>query len=178
MKCFKWAALFMALALIFPAHSLAASGNSQTGTEEKKELPQWAKDLRRADIITFGAFPFTVFLGGIIVDTYRASQNNWDTRYGPWPVNMGGSVSRTTEENLATITVAAGGAVLIAVADYIIQRTKRTRTTREAARYSPPEPAVIRQPWPSSGESGGPPMETPLPGIEAPSGDGPSGEAP
>jgi ABC-type Fe3+ transport system permease subunit len=178
MKCFKWFVLFMVFALVFPARFLAASGQTQTGTGEKKELPQWAKDLRRADIITFGAFPFTVFLGGIIVDTYRASQHDWDARYAPWPVNMGGSVSRTTEEHLATITVAAGGAVLIALADYIIQRTKRAGAEREASRLTPPGPAFIRQPWPSGEGSGGPPAETPLPGIEAPSGDETSGEAP
>jgi hypothetical protein len=179
---FKGFVLFAVLMLVFPDHTLWASGRSEAGTQtgtqtadEKDELPQWAQDLRRADIITFGAFPFTFFLGGIIVDTYRASQHNWDTRYGPWPVNMGGSVSRTTEEYLATIAVAAGGAVFVAVADYIIHRAKRERAAREAARLAPSDPAIIRTPWPPGEETeDGLPGETPLPGI----GGDPSGEAP
>jgi hypothetical protein len=171
------------LGLLFPAQSLRASGRSQSGTrngtgsqsEKKDEWPQWARDLRRADIITFGSFPFSFFLAGIIVDTYRASQHNWDTRYGPWPVNMGGAVSRTTDEHLTTIFVAAGGAVLVATADYIIQRVKRERAAREAARLVPPDPGIIRKPWPPGEEAeDSVPGETPLPGI----GGEPSGGAP
>jgi hypothetical protein len=169
-NCFKVFVLFVILLTVFPHSALMASGRSQSGTEsragEKDELPQWVRDLRRADIITFGSFPFTFFLAGIIVDTYRASQHGWDTRYGPWPVNMGGSVSRTTGEHLATISVAAGGAVLVATADYIIQRVKRERAAREAARLAPSDPAVIRRPWPPGEDAeDGQPEETPLPGI-------------
>jgi hypothetical protein len=182
-KCFKGFLVFAIMTLVFPAQILRASGKSQDRTrtdaeakaEKKDELPQWVRDLRRADIITFGSFPFTFFLAGMIVDTYRASQHGWDTRYGPWPVNMGGSVSRTTGEHLATISVAAGGAVLVATADYIIQRVKRERAAREAARLAPADPIIIRTPWPpGEGTEDGPPGETPLPGI----GGDHSGEAP
>ncbi|MDR0377745.1 MAG: hypothetical protein LBH70_08135 [Spirochaetaceae bacterium] len=159
--------LLAILALLFPARGLHASGGSQSETEKKDELPQWVRDLRRGDIIAFGSFPFTFFLAGAIVDTYRASQHGWDTRYAPWPVNMGGAVSRTTEEHLVTISIAAGGAILVAVADHIIQRVKRERAAQEAARLSPSEPVIIRSPWPPEEEDGdGPPKETPLPGID------------
>jgi hypothetical protein len=180
--CYKGFFLFVILALIFPGHTLRASGKSETrtgtsaGAEEKSEFPQWAKDLRRADIITFGAFPLTFFLGGIVVDTYRASQHGWDTRYGPWPVNMGGSVSRTTDEQIATICVAAGGAVLVAVADYIIQRVKRERDARYAALTAPSDPIIIRNPWPPGEESEAPP-EAAAP-EDGSSGDGISGNPP
>jgi hypothetical protein len=178
---FKIFVVFAILALLFPARSIRASGRSQSGTrnaagsqaEEKDELPQWARDLRRADIITFGAFPFTFLLGGIIVDTYRSIQHN-DARYAP----IVGSVSKTTGEHLATISIAAGGAVLVAVADYIIHRVKRERAAREAARLAPADPVIIRKPWPPGEEAGdGAPGETPLPGIGGAE-DGPSGEAP
>jgi hypothetical protein len=182
---FKLFVLFAILALLFPAHSLRASGKSQSGTRdgsqtgEKDEFPQWARDLRRADIITFGSFPFTFFLAGIIVDTYRASRHDWDTRYGPWPVNMGGAVSRTTEEHLATISVAAGGAALVATADYIIQRVKREQAARNAARLTAPDPIIIRKPWPPGEEAeDAAPEETPLPGIGGGPGSEPSGGTP
>jgi hypothetical protein len=172
---FVW---FAILLLVFPDPLLRASGRveKQTGaeaqTEEKDEFPQWARDLRRADIITFGVFPFTFFLGSVIVDTYRFSQHDWDSRYAPWPV---GSVSRTTKEHVAAISVAAGGAVLVAVADYFIQRAKRERAAQAAARMAPSDPVIIRTPWPPEGEAeDGQVRETPLPGI----GGEPSGEAP
>jgi ABC-type Fe3+ transport system permease subunit len=177
--------LVIILVLVFPVHTLRASGNSEkrrgtsAQTEEKEEFPQWVRDLRRADIITFGSFPFTFFLSGIIVDVFRASQHNWDSRYAPWPVNMGGSVSRTAGENIATLSIAAGGAVLVAVADHIIQRVKRERAARYAAQLAPPDSIIIRSPWtpgeeepesPSEAESG--------PSGETPPGDSPPGEAP
>lgn len=193
MKFCKGFVLLAILALVFPGHILMASGKSEartgtsTGTEGKSEFPQWAKDLRRADIITFGAFPLTFFLGGIAVDTYRASRHGWDTRYGPWPVNMGGAVSRTTEEQIVTICVAAGGAVLVAVTDYIIQRVKRERAARYAALMAPADPIIIRNPWPPGEESeappqaGGGPPDAGAPGDGSPGGNtsgNPSGGAP
>ncbi|MDR2742253.1 MAG: hypothetical protein LBB98_08905 [Treponema sp.] len=181
-NCFKGFVLLVILALLFPAHSLRASGRSQSGTrnesgsqaEKNDELPQWARDLRRADIITFGSFPFTFLLAGIIVDTYRTFQHG-DSRYAP----LVGSISRTTGENVAVISAAAGGAVLVATADYIIQRVKRERAAREAARLTPQEPVIIRTPWPPGGETGdGTPEETPLPGIGGGADGEPSGGTP
>ncbi|MDR2247265.1 MAG: hypothetical protein LBE17_11460 [Treponema sp.] len=169
---------FVMLWLIFPVPHLRASGKTEqqagaeTQTGEKDEYPQWVRDLRRADIITFGVFPFTFFLASTIVETYRFSQHDWDSRYAPWPV---GSVSRTTGEHIAAISVAAGGAVLVAVADYFIQRAKRERAAQAAARIAPSEPVITRTPWPPGEEAeDGQMEETPLSGI----GGEPPGEAP
>jgi hypothetical protein len=174
---------FVMLLLVFPDPILWASGRSEkragaeAQTGEKDEFPQWARDLRRADIITFGVFPFTFFLASVIVDTYRFSQHDWDSQYAPWPV---GSVSRTTGEQVVAISAAAGGAVLVAVADYFIQRAKRERAAQAAARMAPSDPVIIRTPWPPGEEAEdgqaveGLLGETPLPGI----GGEASGEAP
>ncbi|MDR3130614.1 MAG: hypothetical protein LBU18_03635 [Treponema sp.] len=176
LKIFVLLSILLAAA---PAPVLMASGKSQSQAGEKDEFPQWARDLRRADIIAFGSLPFAFFLGGIVVDTYRASQHDWDTQYGPWPVNMGGAVSRTKDEHLATISIAAGGAVLVATADYIIQRLKRERAAREAARLAAPDPIIIRKPWPPGEEAeDGTPEETPLPGIGGGPESAPSGGTP
>jgi hypothetical protein len=170
--------LFVILLLVFPDPILRASGRSEkrTGTEaqtgEKDELPQWVRDMRRADIITFGVFPFTFFLASIIVDTYRFSQNNWDSQYAPWPV--GSASTRTAGEHVIIISTAAGGAVLVAVADYFIQRAKRERAAQAAARTAPSDPIITRTPWPPGEEAEDGVKETPLPGI----GEEPSGEVP
>ncbi|GHV18450.1 hypothetical protein FACS189493_7880 [Spirochaetia bacterium] len=124
-------------------------------TETTSEFPQWARDLRRGEIIFFGSFPFAFFLSTTVMDLYRASQHDWDLRYAPWPAKSAGAVTMTTDEYIITISAALGGSLLISLADAIIVKIKRDRAAREAARLSPGEPIIIRRPWPE------PPEEVP-----------------
>ncbi|MCL2759999.1 MAG: hypothetical protein FWD22_07285, partial [Treponema sp.] len=39
----------------------AQSTNTTTVTFNSSDLPQWVKDMRRFDIISFGMFPFSMF---------------------------------------------------------------------------------------------------------------------
>jgi hypothetical protein len=126
----------------------------------EEEFPLWSRDLRRADIITFGSFPFTFFLANFTMDMIRTAQNDWDARYAPWPFKSAGAVNMTPDEYLITIGAAAGGAILVALADFIIVQVKRSRAARESARLAPGDPIITRRPWPEPpdtappGESG------------------------
>jgi hypothetical protein len=111
-------------------------------------FPLWAKDLRRAEIVAFGSFPFTFFFATTIMDTYRASQHGWDTRYAPWPVKAAGSIDMSGDEQALVITAAALGALTVALADFAIVQYKRHRAEREAAALPPGSPIIIRRPWP------------------------------
>jgi hypothetical protein len=124
-------------------------------TNYEKPVPQWLKDLRRADIIFFGSFPFTFFFSTTAMDLYRSSQHNWDTRYAPWPVKSAGAINMTTDEFGITIGIAAGGAFLVALADHIIVRIKRRQAEMAAARLPPGDPIIIKRPY------GGVPEESP-----------------
>ncbi|MDR2500399.1 MAG: hypothetical protein LBD37_04885 [Treponema sp.] len=124
--------------------------------------PLWLRDLRRGEIVAFGSFPFTFFISAFMMDSYRASQNNWDTRYAPWPLKSAGAVTMTEDEFLITLSAAAGGAVLVSILDHIIVRIKRDKAAQAAARLPLGDPIIIRKPWPegegasSAGESGAP----------------------
>ena len=101
---------FLLLILILPLVKI----NSQTKAPpnpgnsvffDMSGFPQWAKDLRRGEIITFGAFPFTYFFTSLVYDTYRCANNGWDTRYAPWPVKSAGAVELSQSEHFATLGV-------------------------------------------------------------------------
>ncbi|QQO08037.1 hypothetical protein [Breznakiella homolactica] len=112
----------------------------------KEEFPLWVKDLRRAEIVAFGSFPFTIFFAITAVDTYRWATHDWDNRYAPWPVKSSGAVSMTNNELFLSLGIGIAGAVAISVADHIIIRVKRSRAEREIQALPPGDPIIIRTP--------------------------------
>jgi hypothetical protein len=119
-------------------------------------FPQWAKDLRRGEIIAFGSFPFAYFFTNFFYDTYRCATNGWDTRYAPWPVKSSDAVEKTQQEQFVALGIAAGGAVLIAVADHIIVRYKRNKALEEIRHLPEGTPIIIRRPLYENDEIEGP----------------------
>jgi hypothetical protein len=147
----------------------ASSGSKPVLTEEEeKEFPLWARDLRRGEIVLFGSFPFAFFTATTIMDLYRSSQHDWDTRYAPWPAKSAGAVAMKSWEHTIVIGSAFGGAALIAIADHFIVRYKRGKAQREAERLKQAEPIIIRSPWPP--EEAQPPEDAEPPeDVEEPS---------
>jgi hypothetical protein len=122
-------------------------------------FPQWAKDLRRGEIVAFGSFPFAYFFTNFFYDTYRCATHGWDTRYAPWPVKSPDAVEKTQQEQIAALGIAAGGAVLIAVVDHIIERYKRNKDLEKIRRLPEGTPIIIKRPLyeeDKTGDPGGP----------------------
>lgn len=111
-----------------------------------EEFPLWAKDLRRAEIITFGSFPFTLLFSTIAMDTYLWGMNNWDARYAPFPIRGAGAVEMSVDNRLITLGIALGASVLVAVADHIIIRVKRSNEAKKTAALPSGVPIIIRTP--------------------------------
>jgi hypothetical protein len=120
--------------------------------EDAPRFPQWAKDLRRGEIILFGSFPFTYFLASLAVETQRSLQHSGDPRYYPWIFRSAGGVELNRDEQLLTIGFAVGGAVLVSLADFIILQIRRNRAARTKAGLGPGDPIIIKKPWPPEGE--------------------------
>jgi hypothetical protein len=150
--------------------SLGGSGYAQTAgdsvvpdpllpEEDAPRFPQWAKDLRREEIILFGSFPFTYFLASLAVDINRSSQHPGDPRYYPWIFRSAGGVEMNREERLFTIGIAVGGALLVSLADFVILQIKRNRAARAEAGLGSGDPIIIKKPWPPEEEV----QETPEP---------------
>ena len=113
---------------------------------DMSEFPLWARDLRRGEIIAFGAFPFAYFFTNFGYDAYRWSNNSWDNRYAPWPFNTAGTVEKTQEDKIAVIGIAAGVAIAIALVDHGIMRSRRNRLERQRMEIQIEAPIIIRTP--------------------------------
>lgn len=124
-------------------------------------FPQWARDLRRGEIIAFGSFPFAYFFTNFGVDLYRTAANGWDSSYAPWPFTGAGAIDKTQNEKIMTIGIAAGGAVLLALIDFGIMKYKRNREEMESRNLPPGTPIIIRKPL--NEDEGGNPADTETP---------------
>jgi hypothetical protein len=143
------------------------------------EFPLLVKDLRRAEIVAFGSFPFTMFTATFIMDTYRWAARGGGTteearRYAPWPFKSAGAVEMTGDEHIITMVAAASASVTIALLDYLIIRTKRHKARVRAERLPPGTPIIIRTP---AGEAAASGPDAGFPGDGEAGGDSPSGGA-
>ena len=140
-------ALCLALLVVFLSRLSAqeAVNPADANHFDMTGFPQWAKDIRRGSIIMFGVFPFTMFFSNIAYDTYRYANHDWDIRYAPWPIRPAGAIQQTQSEMFKVIGFASIGAVAVAAADHIIERTKRNRIAREARELAPGAPIIIRR---------------------------------
>jgi hypothetical protein len=149
--------LFLML-LIAPLGRAAAQTTPVLPSQDYKphEFPLWARDLRRAEIVAFGSFPFTVLLGTFVVETITFINHDWDARYRPWPFKSAGGVAMSRDDRILALEMAALGSVIISLADFIIVRYKRNQAERAARNLPDGSPIIIRRPWPeSAGDAGG-----------------------
>ncbi|MDR1218845.1 MAG: hypothetical protein LBK73_04465 [Treponema sp.] len=113
---------------------------------DSKDFPQWAKDVRRFDIIAFGAFPFAFFTASFITDSIRWTQFSGDMRYAPWPLKGAGAYDPTTQEKMQIIGIAAGISLFVALADFVVIQIKRHSAKQKSVRTQDNQPVIIRQP--------------------------------
>jgi hypothetical protein len=138
--------LFFGLLLCFVS-SLGLYAQSSGNTQfDMTGFPLWAKDLRRGEIVAFGSFPFAYFFTTFGFDTYRFFNNGFDTRYAPWPFTSSGAIEQTQNEKFLTLSIAAGGAIVIALVDYAIVRYKRSKEQSEQRNLPDGTPIIIRRP--------------------------------
>lgn len=143
------------------------TANAQATYFDTSEFPLWAKDLRRAEIIAFGSFPFMYFFSNFGFDAYRFAANGMDSRYAPWPFKSSAAIEQTQREKLLTLGIAAGGAIVAALVDYGIVRYKRYRQEQADKELPDGTPIIIRKPL--GGEETDPAGgEEPLPETENP----------
>jgi len=112
------------------AQSLSTTKPTES-TYKSSELPQWVRDIRRFDIITFGMFPFSMFFVTTVTDTLRwRDANGLDfseegRRYAPWPLKSAGAIEMTNDEFTRTLYIAAGVSLGLAIIDLAIVNIKR-----------------------------------------------------
>jgi hypothetical protein len=123
-------------------------------------FPQWAKDLRRWEIVAFGTFPFTMFATTFAMDTRRwIDQNGMDfsddgRRYAPWPLKSAGAIDMSNKEHETTLLIAAGISVALAFADLVIVQIKRQKERRRVERMPTGSVIIEKSPWPEEDAAG------------------------
>jgi hypothetical protein len=142
----------------------------KTAETQKPALPQWARDLRRAEIIAFGAFPFMMFFATFSVDTYRSATHDWDSRYYPWPAKGPGAIAMDRDEHVLTLQIAIAGSLLVALADQIILQTKRARAEKQRLDLPEGDLIILRKPWPPEEAAPDEAPDEAAPGETAPDG--------
>ena len=92
----------------------------------KEEFPLWQRELRRFEILSFGALPFVTLLSFWGYDMIRAAKHPKDPAYYPWPLKKADkAVALTEKEQLNVFLTAAGISVTIALIDITYRAIKR-----------------------------------------------------
>ena len=96
------------------------------------EFTTWQKDLRRFEILSFGALPFVSLLSFWGYDMIRAAKNPGNAAYYPWPLKRADIAAPLTEKEQKNVFFTAMGlSVGVALIDYtaraIMRRIKQKK---------------------------------------------------
>ena len=143
--------LFVVVALQMPAQSRSAPAKPET-----TNTPQWAKDIRRFEIVLFGSIPFAMFIATFAVDMVRWNDFNGmsfdDMTRAPWPLKSAGAVPMEDKDVETTLIIAASLSMAVAVADQIIVQIKRHKARKKAEALPVGTTIIVRKPWPENQE--------------------------
>ncbi len=100
------------------------------------EFAHWLKDLFRAEAITIGSFPITLFLTLEVYDIYRyvtpqgPSQQQFNPSYAPWPLGTGTAAGYSAQETAWLAVSAISLSVVVAGIDFLIGRLNESSASR------------------------------------------------
>ena len=115
------------------------------GYEKGKELPSWAKDLRRAEIVTLGTLPFTTLGVTLAYSLYRYGANDFNPAYIPNPFPLSSTEARlSTDEQIGIIVTAAGLSLAVGITDFIVMQVKHSRQKKALEKIREEQGTVIR----------------------------------
>ena len=146
---FVAAAVFSVLcsSLLPAAESSSKKDEEETEPYKKSEFNPLVLDIRRAEIIAFGTFPFTVLFSTVFYEVFRYFYNGMDSAYLPWPFKDSSTAIAITNDEYKTLLIASAGiSVGIGVVDFIVRKAlKKRRERREAeARAQEVHPIQVR----------------------------------
>ncbi len=115
---------FILMLMSISLHPVFASSESGTDPEpyDTDELPEWAMDLRRFEIVSFGAVPFVTIGTTLVYGAYLKSIGEIDSM--PNPLNKDSdSLSEQQQKKLFFISLGVGAG--IGVTDFVINFIER-----------------------------------------------------
>ncbi|UTC63311.1 hypothetical protein E4O05_05345 [Treponema sp. OMZ 787] len=134
--------LFVSLFSIFPVYAEDAKVSRTPDPYGAEEFKQWQKDLRRFEIITFGALPFVSLLSFWTYDIARSIIHKGDPAYNPWPLKDAKTAVKLTEkEQLNIFLTAVGISLAVAVIDLTYRSIKRANEKKQEQKTE--EPSIL-----------------------------------
>jgi hypothetical protein len=107
------------------------------------EFPEWQKNVRRAEILSFGALPFVTFFSSLYYNVYRYFDHDKQKEYLPWPLNTGKVSEPLSEDEQKKIFMySAGISVGVAAFDFVWRTLRHEMKVRKEEREYV-EPIVI-----------------------------------
>ena len=94
------------------------------------EVAPWLKDLWRAEAISVGSFPFSLFVTLEVYDTYRYVTRGFNPSYAPWPLGSSVATSYSAQETAWLAVSAISISLMIAGIDYLIGRAHESDARR------------------------------------------------
>lgn len=97
---------------------------------EREEFPEWAWDIRRGEIIAFGAFPIAMILSGISLQLGRFAVKSleaggYSEEYAPFFLSTRAGPRYNEDERVGLLISAGVISLGVALADYILGRRER-----------------------------------------------------
>lgn len=142
-------ALVLALVFFFGILPAQTPASGETDTKplpyEKDEFPSWQSDIRRAEIIAFGALPFVTFMTSLSYDVYRYIDHDQREEYLPWPMKKKEIAEPLSEDDQKRILlISVGVSIGVALFDYGYRALKRhIRQSRQERRNREARPVII-----------------------------------
>ncbi len=98
------------------------------------EFPDWAKYIRRYEIITLGSLPFTTMTVTTIYTLYRYIDNDFDKNYIPNPLALTSSAANLDKDEQKLILLTAiGTSVAAGTIDLILHIVKKEKAKKKNA---------------------------------------------
>lgn len=103
---------------------LFAAENTTAEKYQEGEFPQWAMDLRRTEIITFGSLPLVTLgtslaYGGILFASGAVSEF-------PNPFSKDSSAALSSDQQMQVFFISLGTSLLLGIIDYVINLIRRS----------------------------------------------------
>ena len=135
---------FVSLFSVFPVYAEDTKVSRTPDPYGAEEFKQWQKDLRRFEIITFGALPFVSLLSFWAYDIGRSIAHKGDPAYNPWPIKDAKvAVKLTEKEQLGIFLTAVGISLGVAIIDLTYRSIKRSNEKKLEKHNQEEVPAII-----------------------------------
>ena len=136
--------------LLFAASSSSSSSslNKSTTPEpyDKNEIPDWAKYLRRFEIVTLGSLPFTTMTATTVFTTIRWAKNDFDSTLIPNPFAFTSTEADINQDEQKIVLFSAlGASLLIGLIDISIFIAKTEKAKKANRSVLPPNVTVVNK---------------------------------